>query len=530
MTTQLEPDKVALHVLDSLLEGFQVIGFDYRYLYVNSTVAQQARSTPAQLLGRSMSGCFPGIEQSAMYAELERCMRDRTPHRMENEFPFPDGTTTWFELRFLPVPEGVCILSIDITPQKRAQVALAKSEEQLRQAQKMDAIGRLAGGVAHDFNNLLSVILSYVTLARDQLAPDHPAVPDLLEVEAAGRRAAQLTSQLLAISRQQVVEPEVLDLNQVVDGVCGMLRRLIGADVELRTRLTDDLRPILGDVGHVEQILLNLAVNARDAMPRGGKLSIETANVELDEVAAREHLGTSPGPHVMIAVSDTGAGMDRETQARIFEPFFTTKPKGKGTGLGLSTVFGIVQQHRGSVWVYSEVGRGTTFKVYFPALSGSHTTSHGAAAAPARPPLVTPPAAETIGGATRATVLLVEDDVQVRQLTHALLERAGYDVIVADSATDAVRLLENSARRIDLLFTDIMMPDMTGPELSAEVRSRRPDVQVLYMSGYTGDVMVHQGVLDQGAAFVQKPITPDSLARAIEQVLPGTNHARSHGG
>ena len=518
MATQLEPAKVALHVLDCLLEGCQVVGFDCRYLYVNRTVAQQARREPEDLLGRTMAECFPGIERSAMYAELQRCMRDRAHHRMVNEFPFPDGTTGWFELRFIPVPEGTCILSVDITPQKRAQAALSKSEDQLRQSQKMDAIGRLAGGVAHDFNNLLSVILSYATLAREQLGDEHAVTPDLREIEAASRRAAQLTSQLLAISRQQVVERRVLDVNEIVGDVCRMLRRLVGENVELRTRLARDLSPVLGDAGHVEQILLNLAVNARDAMPQGGTLTIETASVMLDEAATSGRLDTTPVPHVMIAVSDTGVGMDRETQARIFEPFFTTKPKGKGTGLGLSTVFGIVQQSGGFVWVYSEPGRGTTFKIYFPAIPKDHAPD-----APSREAADHRRAGSgRVNGhpPPRATVLLVEDDAQVRKLTRSILERDGYTVIVAESAADALRIAAENGR-IDVLCTDVVMPGMNGPELAQAIRARRPGVKVLYMSGYTGDVVVHHGVPDHGLAFVQKPLTPASLSRAVEQVLSG---------
>jgi two-component system cell cycle sensor histidine kinase/response regulator CckA len=513
------PGTVAVDVLDSLLEGCQVIGFDYRYLLVNATVAQQAHTTPDALLGRTMTECFPGIDASPMYAELTRCMRDRAHHRMENEFAYPDGSMGWFELRFIPVPEGVCVLSVDITEQKRAQAALQRSEEQLRQAQKMEAIGRLAGGVAHDFNNMLSVILSYATLAIDEVrragdGSKNALLDDLREIELAGRRAAQLTKQLLAFSRQQVLQAQLLDLNAVVLDVTRMLERLLGEDIEYRTRLTDDPGLVLGDAGQIEQILLNLAVNARDAMPDGGRLTIETASVELDEAYARDHLGTNPGPHVMLAVSDSGAGMDRETQSKIFEPFFTTKAVGKGTGLGLATVFGIVQQSHGSIWVYSEPGKGTTFKVYFPVATSADAA--GAVSGADRARAAKAPRSRRRG---QETILVVEDDPALRKLTQELLERDGYRPIVAESPAEALAIVEQNGRQIDMLLTDVVMPGMNGREVSDRVRALRPEIRVVYMSGYTGDVVLSAGVLDEGAAFVQKPLTPESLGQAMERAF-----------
>ena len=319
--------RVALDVLDSLLEGCQVIGFDWKYLYVNKTVATQGQSSKEELVGRTMMERYPGIENTPMFSVLGKCMKDRGHHRMENDFTFPDGSKGWFELRFVPVPEGVCILSLDITENKRSQVALARSEEQLRHAQKMEAVGRLAGGVAHDFNNVLSVILSYSELIGADLKPGDPLCADIEEIRKAGMRAADLTRQLLAFSRQQALEPSVLDLRQTVSGMEKMLRRLLGASIELTMLPATGLWNVKADVGQIEQVVMNLAVNARDSMPQGGKLSIEIKNVELDEQYAAAHHDVQPGSYVMLAVVDSGTGMDRATRERIFEPFFTTKEK-----------------------------------------------------------------------------------------------------------------------------------------------------------------------------------------------------------
>jgi len=498
--------KVARDVLESLLEGCQVIGFDFRYLYVNATVAAQGQRSKEQLIGRTMMECYPGIENTPVFFALRRCMSDRTHHSMENEFTFPDGSIGWFELRLVPVPEGTCILSMDITERKRAQLALAKSEEQLRHAQKMEAIGRLAGGVAHDFNNMLSVIISYSGLAMDSLKPNDPTRADVQEIQNAGYRAAELTKQLLAFSRQQVTQAKIIDLNESVAGIDKMLRRLIGDDVELRTVATPRLGRVKADPGHIDQILMNLAVNARDAMPAGGQLTIETGNVELDDAYARDHLGTEPGPHVMLAVSDTGSGMDKETLRHIFEPFFTTKPVGKGTGLGLSTVFGIVQQSEGSIWVYSEPGKGTTFKVYFPCVEETEV-----------PGVVrrTPMSTRVVTPRGKETILLVEDDAQLRHLILGLLERGGYNVLVAPTPEEALHVTAD----IDLLLTDVIMPGMDGRELARRFLIKQPETRVLYMSGYTGDAIVHHRVLDDGAAFLQKPITPTALALALQEIF-----------
>jgi two-component system cell cycle sensor histidine kinase/response regulator CckA len=387
--------------------------------------------------------------------------------------------------------------------------ALRKTQEQLRQSQKMEAVGRLAGGVAHDFNNVLSVILSYSEMLMANLKPGDAMRDDLEEIGKAGKRAAELTRQLLMFSRQQVLEPKVLDLNDVLTSMDKMLQRILGADVDLVSLPTKPLGRVRIDPSSVEQVIMNLVVNARDAMPIGGKLTMETGNVVLDQAYARDHLGVAPGPHVMLAVTDTGTGMDKATLARIFEPFFTTKASGKGTGLGLSTVFGIVQQSGGSIWVYSEPGKGTTFKVYLPRVDCAVEVIRS----------IDP--AATLRGTE--TILLVEDDDQVRAVARGILGRNGYDVIEARNAGEALLHSERHPGLIHLLLTDVVMPQMSGPELAKRLASARPLMKLLCMSGYTDDSIVRHGVLEARMAYVQKPITPETLTRKVREVLDATH-------
>jgi len=386
----------------------------------------------------------------------------------------------------------------DVTDQRRLQ-------QQLLQSQKMEAVGRLAGGIAHDFNNLLTVITSYSDLLLEDLGTDDPKRSDVEQVRKAADGAAALTRQLLAFSRQQVVEPRVVSLNAVVESLQKILHRVLGEDVELATTPGPDLGAVRADVGQLEQVLMNLAVNARDAMPTGGKLTIETGNVEHDPAFARGHGAAAVRQFVMLAVTDTGVGMDEATKARIFEPFFTTKALGKGTGLGLATVYGIVQQSGGFIWVYSEPDHGTTFKIYLPRVDAPAERAAVAAVAP-------------VARGTE-TVLLAEDAAAVRAVARQVLERQGYTVLEAPDGELALHLAQRHSGPIHLLLTDVVMPGMSGRQLADRLAHARPDIKVLYASGYTDDSVVRHGVLEEGTPYLQKPFTPESLARKVRDVL-----------
>lgn len=387
----------------------------------------------------------------------------------------------------------------DITEQKQL-------EEKLRQSQKMDAIGQLAGGVAHDFNNVLTIINGYSELALRRMEEDNPLRRNLEEIKKAGKRAASLTRQLLAFSRKQMLEPKTLDLNLIVSEMDKMLRRLIGEDIDFVTVLQPELGSVKADPGQIEQVILNLAVNARDAMPRGGKLMIETSNIYLDDVYARKHNVVNSGNYVMLAVSDTGTGMDSEIQEHIFEPFFTTKENGKGTGLGLSTVYGIVKQSEGNIWVYSEIGCGTTFKVYLPLVDETANFSKQESAFTDLPE-------------GDETVLLVEDEIAVRDLVGDILRTHGYKVLVAEHCSHALEIGANFDGEIALMVTDVVMPQMSGRDLAERLSPIRPKMKILYMSGYTDSAIVHHGVLEDGTHFIQKPFAPQNFARKVRETL-----------
>jgi len=389
-------------------------------------------------------------------------------------------------------------------------------EEQLLQAQKMEAVGNLAGGVAHDFNNVLTAIMGYSELILDALPEGHPEHNHIEEIRKAGERAAALTRQLLAFSRKQILQPEVLCLNEVVSGMTKMLKRMIPEDVELVAVLDPALDRVKLDPMQMEQVLMNLAVNARDAMPKGGKLTLETANAELDAAYTKIHPEIQPGNYVMLAVSDTGCGMDEEIQARIFEPFFTTKEKSKGTGLGLSTVYGIVKQSGGSIFVYSEPGKGTAFKIYLPRVE--EVPGERGPAVEKRPVPALPQGAET--------VLVAEDDETLRRLIYEILQSSGYAVLEAGRGEEALRLAGEHAGPIHLLITDMVMPGMGGREVAGRLAALRPGTRVLYVSGYTDDAVVRHGVLESGVAFLQKPFVPEALLRKVREVLDGPEGPR----
>jgi signal transduction histidine kinase/CheY-like chemotaxis protein len=388
----------------------------------------------------------------------------------------------------------------------RAERDLERSQEQLRQAQKLEAVGSLAGGIAHDFNNLLTIILSSASMALAGLPEKDPLREDLEAIEEAGQRAAALTRQLLAFGRQQVLEPRVVDLDDALGRMEKLLRRLIGDHIEFKPRLAAERALVHVDPSQLEQVVMNLAVNARDAMPQGGRLALETSQVLLDAAFAAAHVGVRAGPHARISVADSGTGIEAATLARIFEPFFTTKEKGKGTGLGLSTVLGIVQQSGATIWVESTVGVGTTFTVYFPAV-----TEDGA------PVLAAPPSPVGQGGSE--TILLVEDDPALRTVVLKVLERHGYHVLEAQSAGDAVVLSEQHPGPIHLLLTDVVMPRISGRQLAERLGPARAEMRVLYMSGYTDDEVVRHGVMESRVAFLAKPMTPEVLLAKVRQTL-----------
>jgi PAS domain S-box-containing protein len=466
--------------------------------------------------GRRMTGCevFETLNKSLAQILPPECAplarqilqeaNQEEQHTCEVEIINKDNTRLRVDLGTRLVqrsgkPPEVQGIGRDITRHRRL-------EEQLRHAQKMEAAGRLAGGVAHDFNNLLTVISGFGQLFLARLDPTDPKYSHIAEILKAADRGATLTRQLLAFSRQQVLQPEVLDLNNTLANINSMLRHLIGEDIEVVVFPGKDLGRVKADPGEIDQVILNLAVNARDAMPYGGKLTLQTENVDLDEELASSHYPLRAGRYVMLSVSDTGCGMDAETQKHIFEPFFTTKEKGKGTGLGLATVHGIVHQSGGFIYVYSELGSGSIFKIYLPRVDR--------AAEPAK-------SHQAVEHHTRgsATILVVEDEAMVRDLTLEVLKESGYTVIAAERPDDALRISRQNQGRIDLLLTDVVMPGMSGLELAERLKPERPEMKVLYVSGYTADAVVRRGMSDPQTAFLQKPFAPGALVRKVREVI-----------
>ncbi|HEV2396866.1 MAG TPA: ATP-binding protein [Candidatus Sulfotelmatobacter sp.] len=474
-----------------------------RFLSVNPAMAHMyGYASPAEMMESIIDVTDQIHVDPGRSHEFENLIkRDGAVHNFECQVYRKDGGTMWVSANVRGVYEDGIIVRYEGTNADISQRRLL--EEQLAQAQKMEAVGRLAGGVAHDFNNAIGVIVGYSTLLTERLVSDDKALQYTAQISKAGHRAAALTRQLLAFSRKQVIQPVILDLNAIVSDTEKMLSRLIGEDINMSVSLASDLGKIKADRTQIDQVLMNLAVNARDAMPRGGRFIIETHNAELDETAVSRHPQAKPGHYAVLSVSDTGCGMDKETQAHIFEPFFTTKPLGKGTGLGLSTVYGIVQQNKGHIWVYSEPGKGARFKIFFPRAVGE----------------VVPPrlSSEILGGSE--TVLLVEDDELMLKLTRECLTSSGYNIFCAATGEDAILVASQAEGPIDLLLTDVVMPGISGRQLAASLSAYRPELKVLYMSGYTADLVANHGVLENGIALLEKPFTKEDLLASVRRVL-----------
>jgi PAS domain S-box-containing protein len=490
--------------LESVANAIVVTDETGTILWVNPAFTRLTGYTPVEAIGRSTRILRSGRHDPAFYAEMWRAIGEGSVWRGEVVNRRKDGTLYTEEMTITPVRAEDGRISRFIAV-KEDVTERRQLEDQLRQAQKMEAVGRLAGGVAHDFNNLLGVILGYAGMLLRRTDPGDPAHHKLEQIQTAAERGAALTRQLLAYGRKQTLDVKVLDLNGVVANLASMLERILGEDVTLRAVPGRELGRVRADLGQIEQVLVNLAVNARDAMPDGGTLTIETANAELDHEYARRHPPARAGAYVALSVSDQGLGMDAETRTRIFEPFFTTKERGKGTGLGLATVYGIVKQSEGYIWVYSEPGLGTTFKIYLPRVE--------------RPADELPPPSPAVEHRGSETLLVVEDDPSLREMTCEVLESTGYRVLSADCAVAGLAVSDRHPGTIDLLITDIVMPGANGRELAERLAQRRPGLRVLFVSGYTEDTIAHHGVLDPDRPLLSKPFTAEALTRKVRELL-----------
>lgn len=485
-------------VFHNLLEGCQVIGPDWRYIYVNDTAAKHGHQSKQALIGKTMIEMYPGIETTEMYAHLRRCMYERVPHIMENQFMFPDGTAGWFELRMEPVTEGVFILSLDITERKRL-------EEQNQRLQRLESVGALAGGIVHDLNNILGPIMLALGALRSRLADpgDHKMI-DLLQTNS--KRAADLAKQMLTFARGAEAKRSPLRLNLVVNEVLKLIKPTFASNISFKMDIPKNLPAINGDATQIHQILMNLAVNARDAMPQGGTLAFSAEHIAIDEQHSRIFSEAQPGLYVLLKVSDTGTGMSPEVRRRIFDPFFTTKERGKGTGLGLSTVFSIVKAHRGFLNVSSEIGKGTEFTIYFPAVESGESRQ-------AQRELI-----EAMQG-NGEWILLVDDDAVVREVATISLEVGGYKVLTASDGTEAVALFAKYQQDVSLVITDLDMPFMDGTQLLRVLRKMNPGLIIIGSSGTADDVRLQQFDLSEMNAFLSKPYTSEILLRSIYQAL-----------
>jgi len=481
--------------------------------FVNEAYCRCFGLTSEELLGRRLVSLVPEGDRRKAEEYFASFGPEDPVATLEHRIRLPNGETCWHQWTIRAIFDDANRIAEfqgagrDITDRKRAEEEKAKLEDQLRQSQKLEAIGRLAGGVAHDFNNILTGIIGYAELIIASLRRQDPLRAEVEEIRQAGERAASLTNQLLAFSRKQLIDPKVIRLNEIMDGSQRMLGRIIGEDIDLVFSCADSLWRIKADPAQVDQILVNLAVNARDAMPDGGRLSVEAANVTVDAAHCQGQPEMTPGDYVMLVVSDTGHGMDEETMGHVFEPFFSTKRADKGTGLGLATVYGIVRQNEGFIEVHSEIGAGTSFKIYFPRALGEADDLR---------------AADVLGRLTGSeTILLVEDEGMVRSLASKILTRYGYTVLEADGSGRALEIGSGYPRELHLLVTDVVMPGMNGKELYGRLKERRPNLRALFMSGYTDDVIAHHGVLERQMQFIQKPFSIEFLVKKVRDVLDG---------
>ena len=511
-----ERDRVGA-LLDSALEsspvGFGFLTTDLRYVRVNETLAATRGNSTEDWIGRharEMTSTPAGA--ATVVANLEHALRTGEPV-LDSAVDgiSASGAPQRHNINYFPIRDargeilGAGLITTNITDRTRL-------EEQFRQSQKMEALGRLASGVAHDFRNLLTVIRSYCDLVMIETPESDPRRAELMEIRGAADRAATLARQLLSFGRPQPLLAVELDLNDAVREVDGMLKHVAPATVKIETRLAKDLGKALVDPGHVEQVLMNLGINAIDAMPNGGRLTIETANTALDAQYTRNHPGVVPGQYVLLSVSDTGVGMDEPTLARMYEPFFTTKPPGKGTGLGLSTVYGIVSQYAGHTWVYSEPGQGTTFKIYLPRLEAAATNAAGTRVEHRKP----------MHALAAETVLVVEDDSAVRGSLTRILKKFGYRVLEAEHGADGLRVARTHEGPIHLAISDLMMPEMSGREFAEQLHDARPETQVLFMSGFTDEDVLMRGLVSEDQAFIQKPFAVEEITRKVHEVLQET--------
>lgn len=491
--------------LQAAANGIVITDAKGTILWVNRAFSDLTGYSPEESVGRNPRMLKSWDYDHSFYQTLWSTIQSGKVWHGEIRNRKKDGSLYTEDMTITPLrsPSGeithFIAIKQDVTEKK-------KLEAQYRQAQKMEAVGRLAGGIAHDFNNMLSIITGYSEMSLEKLHPGDPIAKHLLSIKSAAARAASLTKQLLAFSRQQIVFPKIVDLNSVVENLTDMLRRLVADDVSVVLKPTRYLGAIKADIGQIEQVLMNLVVNARDAMPDGGEIIIETANLELDETYQRKHEPVIPGPYVMLSVSDSGYGMDETTKAHIFEPFFTTKGQGMGTGLGLSTVYGIVKQSGGYIWVYSEPGRGTTFKLFFPRITEiAEKLNH--------------PLEESVPWIGSGTILLVEDDDSLRELLAVTLQNVGYRILEANTAQAAIELITAHKGEVQLLLTDVVMPKMSGVQLFESLRELLPNLKAIFMSGYASEILSRRDPLPTDSLFMEKPFSKESLLSTIHKAL-----------